>query len=169
MLPHLQTLNLAYNKISGQLPVPNLQQDFDILNLRGNGFDYPPPAGVRQACLTGRSNCPGYPPQSCLAFGPNFVVAADSASSCVECGDQVQTVIVLVGMSILFFIGLGIYIMCISRKGEVVKDGISTVSIFITRSSERIEGHALNLSQVRTRCSLTELRSDHYRCRSTDD
>ena len=163
-LPYLETLNLANNSISGQLPVPDLRAGMSM-DLRSNSMDYPPPRGIRQACLEARNQCPGYPPISCLAFGENFVVAADEASSCVECGHRWVTVVVLVVMSILFFIGLGLYISCIfSRRGEVVKDGISTVSIFITRTPETIESPALSLtrgsplplSEARSR-SLTQL------------
>lgn len=139
-LPHLQTLNLANNSISGQLPIADLEGltllSFDLTN---NAFEYPPPLMIQQSCLSGKTVCPGYPPYSCRAFGDDFVVAADSPTACIQCGPKWVSTLALIGFSTLFLLLLGTYIYCISRKGEgrkgqIIKDGVSTVSIFITRT-----------------------------------
>ena len=135
-LPHLQSLNLANNSISGQLPVSDLGAlsllSFDLTN---NDFEYPPPLLVQELCLSGKMVCPGYPPYSCRAFSKfkDFVVAADSPTACVECGPKWVSTLALIGFSSLFVLLLSAYLFCITQKqSSIVKDGMSTVSIFIT-------------------------------------
>ena len=138
-LPHLLALDLANNSLSGQLPVSSLENlPLLSLDLTGNAFEYPPPVQIQRMCLSGRMQCPGYPPYSCRAFGKHFVVAADSPTACVECGPQWVSIVALVGFSALFVLLLGAYLFCITRRqSQIVKDGISTVSIFITRTRWR--------------------------------
>ena len=109
-LEHLESLVLRNNSIRGALPVTQLSPRLSTLDLRDNRLRYPPPANVRRACLDGRVSCAGYPPISCSAFGPDYVVAADSSTRCVQCGERLLSIMALCGLTAVLLLGVGTYV-----------------------------------------------------------
>ena len=131
-LPYLRSLNLRNNSISGRLPTP-WSDTLKVIDLSNNTLTYFIPPDIRSACFRGGLTCNGFPPTSCQAFGPDFRVAADTPTACIECASPLISILALIGLSILFIIVLSLYLFCISRKNStIIRDGISTASIFIT-------------------------------------
>ena len=55
----------------GRRRLQNVLQSGVIISFHDNGFDYPPPDGLTEACIDPSRNfhCVGIPPHSCSAFG----------------------------------------------------------------------------------------------------
>ena len=129
-LPQLRSVVVRNNSLSGD--IPRLSLGLSTFDLRSNSFGYPPPAELRAECLAGRKLCPGFPPISCQAFGPNFVVSTTSSISCVECGEQWFTILMVSLMAALFAGLLGTYILCVKMNDNFVTEGMGTASIIVS-------------------------------------
>lgn len=82
-LPDLQAVDVRGNNLNGSIP-ESIAPGIVSLDLRSNLFDYPPPAGLARDCLSGRIDCPGNPPTTCTAFGPDQVVRTGATAACVR-------------------------------------------------------------------------------------
>ena len=129
-MPYLRSIVLRENDLRGNLPLVPL--GVDTLDLRSNRFEYPPPAQLRADCLMGKLWCPGYPPLSCQAFGPDFVVATGSAIQCIECGERWFSYLMTIMMATLFVVALATYLICIKLNDGLVTEGMGTFTIIIT-------------------------------------
>lgn len=129
-LGFLAVLNLKGNRLSGALPA-NASYDFAWMELSNNSFKYPPPAALLASCLSGRIRCSGYPPESCDAFGEQFMPSATKALVCVECEDPWVSIVLTILIVILFILLLFVYAYFMSRHEGLTTQGVSTVSIIL--------------------------------------
>ena len=130
-LERLYSLSMEGNQISGQLP-DNVTYAVRRLNLRGNALKYPPPSNLLASCLAGNVACQGYPPESCDAFGANFVPRTDVATSCIECQEVWVSIVLTAVLVSLFFVALAGYAYFMTRHEGVTTQGVSTIAIIIT-------------------------------------
>lgn len=136
-LPYLKRLVLRDNSLPAKLPATGYTQ-LDVLDLRGNQFDYPPPDMISSLCVSGELSCGGVGVSSCQAFGEGFVVRLDAPEECVDCRDgPLASVLALGGMFLVFLGGLFTYAYFINKankegKENPMKKWVSTVSIMVS-------------------------------------
>lgn len=130
-LDYLSILDLRNNRLSGALP-SNITFGFSRIELSNNSFEYPPPPALLAACLSGQISCRGYPPESCAAFGENFVPRSDAATLCVKCDEAWISIVLTVTVLFLFTTILVGYAYFMSHHEGITTQGVSTIAIIIT-------------------------------------
>ena len=129
-LPELEVIEVQGNRLYGHIPNTNFA-GFIHFNFTENRFEYPPPMGLQGECLRGRAMCPGFPPESCTAFGPEFELRLDVPSACVRCRDTTASLVSTIAMFVLFVCGLIIYLIFVNRNKQLTSAGVSTISIIV--------------------------------------
>lgn len=135
----LQVLNLNDNSLTEDFPAQELiaLSPSVTMDLSGNEFSMESTQYLQQECRTrGAANglvCTGFPPESCTAFGPQYVVRTDRPTSCIECNhDRTWAIAVLVGTATLFILAVASYAYFNIKYADFTTQGVGTISIFMT-------------------------------------
>ncbi len=142
-LPALRIMDVESNEFTGGMPKWFAQ--LDESRLAGNSFNYPDRDQnpekrelldlIIQGCEVPSVLCSGLPPESCLAFGENFVTLTTNQYVCHKCeGTVAYTFALMGGLFVLFCLGMAGYVMLI-RKFKNMRLWVSTSSIFIYHTS----------------------------------
>lgn len=100
------------------------------LDVSLNLFAYPPTcrmleraqcSGSLEAACKGGRDCIGLPPQSCLAYGADYVVRSDDPTKCVRCINKLHAILMLVGMGAAFAIMAISYAVMMLRYPSALK------------------------------------------------
>ena len=123
-LAYLQELDLAANRISGELP-PWLSDAracggaLASLELGGNQLAYDEAAVARllDRCRSSGTSCgAGLPPNACRAFGDKWQVRLERPTTCVDCSVDLLGPLVLLALCVSCFVaGLAFYIRLFTR------------------------------------------------------
>ena len=130
-LPFLRHLNLANNTLSGALPSDADYGSMSVVDLSANELEYPPPNALLAACFTFVA-CSGYPPVSCDAFGPAFVVKVDDPNKCTECQGAWRSIAALVAVFVLFLAALAGYAWMLHKHQGFTTQGMASASVIMT-------------------------------------
>ena len=139
-LPFLRRLVLANNSLSGALPNTPHYTSMSVVDFSSNELEYPPPNALLGACLFGVS-CSGYPPNSCDAFGIDYVVQVDAPDSCTRCGGAWRSIAALVAVFVIFLVALGSYAWMVHHHQGFTTQGMASASIIMVHMQVRAYRH----------------------------